>query len=282
MIKYMFSLIPFFSSATTLSGMEYKETLRHHFLSFYQFLADTRVIPEAFFKESEESQLCLLGLDNCYFNMVMGYSTEESHWDDYIEEQVTLFKKAKLPFVWYVDEEGSPQFKEKLIQHGFKEAGVFRGVAGTLDPSFSLSPIPSDSTLELVTDAAAMDEWADLVCSIFAIENVKETYKKMMWDLAIQGKAYHWLARKEGKVVSAVSTLIEGSMVSFWNGASLPAIRRQGYSTALRRLALRHALTRGCQIGASYLMSEGLAFGICRSLGYETKWQFDVFVWDQK
>ena|SRR3990167_2648965 len=126
-----------------------------------------------------------------------------------------------------------------------------------------------------------MSEWTDLVCTVFGIEKIKSEYEKVMWDAALQSKMFHWVVRKEGKVVSAVSTLIEGDAVSFWNGASLPEIRRQGLSTALRRFALQHAVARGCRVGTSYLMSEGLAYGICRQLGYETKWRFNVFLSNQ-
>lgn len=66
--------------------------------------------------------------------------------------------------------------------------------------------------------------------------------------------------------------------MSFWNGASLPEIRRQGLSTALRYFALRDAISKGCCFGASYLMSDGLAFGICSKLGYQTKWRFNAFL----
>ena len=89
---------------------------------------------------------------------------------------------------------------------------------------------------------------------------------------------YHWVARKNGQMVSAVSTLIEGDTASFWNGASLPTVRKQGLSTALRQLALQHAVSKGCRMGTSYLMAEGLALGICTKLGYETKWRFNAFL----
>ena len=87
----------------------------------------------------------------------------------------------------------------------------------------------------------------------------------------------HWVARKENKVISAVSTLIEDDRVSLWNGATLPAYRRHGLSAALCRSALTDTISRGCRIGMAYIMVEGLALGICKGLGYQTKWRFHAF-----
>ena len=72
--------------------------------------------------------------------------------------------------------------------------------------------------------------------------------------------------------------MIQDGIVSFWNGASIPELRKQGLSTALRRFSLQHAMANGARFGSSYLMSEGLAFGICSKLGYKTKWRFHAFV----
>lgn len=288
----LIALMSFLACTNSLSGTEYKmqeiltaetesqSVLKHHFLSFYQMLAESRIDSRSFFKDNEGVQRCFSGISSCYFNMIMGHPAQENQWDSHIEEQLDIFKKVHMPFAWYVDEEANWKFKEKLIQYGFKDAGILQGVVGILNPSISLSEVTPDLTFELVEDIAVMDEWVDLVCTVFSIENIKDSYKKVMWDAAVQSKMFHWAARKEGKIVSTVSTLIEGDMVSFWNGASLSDIRRHGYSTALCHFALQHAIAHGCQIGTSYLMSEGLAYGICRKLGGETKWRFNAFIWE--
>ena len=91
-------------------------------------------------------------------------------------------------------------------------------------------------------------------------------------------KLFTWAAKKDGKVVSCLTTLIDGGLVSFWNGATQEQYRRQGLSTNLRKTALNHAVTKGCHTGSSYLMAEAMALGICKSLGYQSKWQFEVYL----
>ncbi len=126
-----------------------------------------------------------------------------------------------------------------------------------------------------------MEEFNELICLVFSIqEESKALYKEVLWKAAKNKEhpMFHWVARKQGKVVSAVSTLVEADMVSFWNGASLPEVRRQGLSTALGYFALRSTSLKACRIASSYLTKEALAFGICSSLGGETKWRFNAFL----
>ena len=183
----------------------------------------------------------------------------------------------RRPFVWYIDEIDR-EFKNKLIRQGFKDGGIFQGVIGLLNKAFSVE-LPKDCLFEMVSNEQAMDEFNELLSSTFDMKGAsKEFYKKVMWKATQSNQMYHWLARKEDKVISVMSTLIDGSCVSFWNAATKLEFRRQGINTALIRLALNDAISKGCVTGISYLMSEGLASGICKKLGYQTKWRFQPLI----
>lgn len=256
------------------------QMLKEHFLLMYKIIADYRLTPDATFEKVKgHIQRCLSGVPFAFNNAVFG-SPKDIDWDACIKDQIRYFNEAKMPWVWCLDENVSNEFKQKLMEHGFKDDGVFRGVIGSLDKPIPTPVVPEDCTIQLVEEEAAMDEFNDLVCTIFSMnDQCKDAYRKILWEATKNPEhpMFHWIARKNGKAISAVSTLIENEMVSFWNGASLPEIRHQGISTALRQLALKHAISKGCRFGSSYLMSEGLAFGICSKLGYQTKWRFNVF-----
>lgn len=264
-----------------ISQKDHCQMVQDHFNLMYRLLGESKHIPSAAFEEIQgKVKRCLSGCAIPYINAIIG-CPKDVNWNECIEEQIRYFNKAKMPWVWYVDENSSNEFKQKLLEYGFKDGGVFRGVIGILDKPIPNPQIADGCEIQLVKDKAAMDEFNELVCSVFGIEGPgKESYKEILWDTTKNPDypMYHWVARKQGKVVSAVSTLIENEMVSFWNGASLPELRRQGLSTALRQFALRDAISKGCTIGASYLMSEGMALGICTKLGYQTKWRFNVFL----
>ncbi len=263
-----------------VSNEDQRQILQEHFNLLYLMLTENHFVPNAAFETIKGVRRCLSGIPVPYHNAVFG-CPENTNWDECIDEQLSFFNEAKMPFVWYLNEEVSPEFKQKLLAHGFQDGGIFRGVIGALDKPIPSPEIPDDCVLELVQDEAAMEEFNELVCATFGIDGESRgMYKTVLWNATktTDSTMFHWIARKQGKAVSALSTLIEGDVVSFWNGASIPEIRRQGLSTALRCLALKDATSRGCRLGVSYLMAEGLAFGICSKLGYQTKWRFNVFV----
>lgn len=263
-----------------VSSQDHCHILQDHFKQFYQFLADNKFIPNASFVEVQKNvQRCLSGIPVSYNNAVFG--CPETDCDLCIENQLRYFNAAQMPFVWFLDEEVSPNFKQKLLDRGFHNEGVYRGVIGILDKDILTAEIPEGYEFKLVTDEETMKEFNEVVCTTFGIDSVgKEAYDRFLWNASKNpvNQMYHWVARRDGKVVSTLSTYIDKDIVSFWNGASRLECRRQGISTALRHFALRDAMSKGCRIGTSYLMSEGLAFGICSGLGYQTMWRFNVFV----
>lgn len=229
------------------------DSLQMHFNLFYKILSDYQ----------PDSEL----------HAVIG--CPDKNWDERIEGELDQF--ANL--IWYVDEAACSEFKVKLKEHGFHDSGIFQGLAGELKGNCAIPKIPG-CELERVVDEKTMDAFIELASSTLAIpEREREAYKKALW-LAAQGKnplLYHWVARKEGKVVSALTTLVQGGIVSFWNGSTLPEYRCHGINTALRLLAINDAVEKGCHTGLSFLMGDGMAFGICKKLGFETKCRFQAF-----
>lgn len=252
------------------------ESLQQHFNLFYQLLSSAPPQSKDNFEKVNGIYHYLSGIPNSLQNAVIG--CPEQNWDDRISGELEKF--AQFPFVWYVDETASQEFKNKLKERGFTDSGIYQGVMGALKKDIAAPKAPIGCELELVSDEKTMDAFNDLVCKTLSMpEASREAYKQALWKAA-QGKnplLLHWVARKDGKVVSALTTLVYGDAVSFWNGATDPEYRCHGINTALRCLALKDAVSKGCHVGISYLMGDGMAFGICKKLGFETKWRFHAF-----
>ncbi|MCH9631095.1 MAG: hypothetical protein S4CHLAM37_11080 [Chlamydiia bacterium] len=251
-----------------------------HFDLLYILLTESKVVPNATFEIVDGIKRGLSGIHFPLHNGLLG-CPKKSRYDQCIDAQMNYFKKEEVPFVWYVDETEDPEFKKKLLDRGFIDLGVFQGLLGILDKSIPKADVPKSITLELVKDKTEMDEFMNVIDKVFDYgEENKIHFKKVMWESSQipNGRAHHWVARKDGKVVSTLTTVVEGDIVSFWNGATLPEYRRQGLSTQLRRYALHDAITAGCHFGATYLQTGGMAYGICKKLGYQVKWNFHAFV----
>ncbi len=254
-----------------------EKLLKRHFECFYNVLLEHPLIPTAVFDSTCGIHRCLSGIPHPYHNALFGVP-HTLNWDHCIQEQLQFFKAQNTPFVWYVDENANPAFKEKLLKFGFSNEGSLHGVFKVLDRGIPDPVIPENYTLELVQDKASLKEFNALVCHTLDIREPK-FYLEIL-EQATQTdppKMYHWVARKEGKIVATLTTMIKGDFVSFWNGSTLPKERRHGISTALRQMALNHALSKGCHFGASYLMAEGMALGLCHKLGFETRWRFHAY-----
>ncbi len=264
-----------------ISKEDDRKCLKNHFKTFYVSLSESQCIPGAVFEEIEGGVYrCLSGIKTPYHNIILGF-LKSDNLDMYIEEQLQYFKEAKVPFAWYIDEDSNLEFEQRLRDYGFQDEGVFQGGMSLLDKSYPDPEIAYDCELKLVEDDVAMEEFNDLVCSIFGIEGEsRELHKIFLWNATkdLEHPMYHWIAKKQGKVVSALSSLIEGDIVSFWNGASLLEARRQGFCSALGLFALKSAISKGCTTGVSYLTSEGMAFGICTKFGFQSEWHFRVFL----
>jgi GNAT superfamily N-acetyltransferase len=264
-----------------VSHEEQRQALKNHFALYYQLLAKSGFHLHSSYETEEGVERARSGIPFSSHNAVLNYPKENSNWDECIHKQLQFFQVAKTPFVWYIDEGVDSSLQEKLRSHGFQDGGVYQGMIGYLTSPLPLPGIPDGWSLDLVKNESDMDAFQEIISKAFSFDKkVSDLYRKAMWMGAESDspKMYHWIARHDGKPVSILTTMIVGEEVSFWNAASLPEYRRQGFSSALRRFALRDAFSRGCRVGMSYLFSDHLALGICRQLGYEIRWRFRIFI----
>lgn len=267
--------------AEHISYEEQRQTLKNHFTLYYQLLAKGGFQLHSTYGVEDGVERARSGIPFFAHNAVLTYPKDHSHWDECIHKQLQFFQVAKTPFVWYIDEGVDFPLQEKLRLYGFQDGGVYQGMIGYLPSPFPAPGIPDGWSFELVKSESDMDAFQEIISRAFSFDKkVSDLYRKAMWLGAESNspKMYHWIAKHDGKPVSTLTTMIMGEQVSFWNAASLPEYRRQGFSSALRRFALKDALSRGCRIGISYLFGDHLALGICRQLGYETRWRFRVFI----
>jgi hypothetical protein len=262
-----------------ISDEEKNQMLKSHFNSFFHLCCASRFEPTASSENVDGLHRHVSGIPIPFLNAVVG--TVSCDAEERVRRELAHFNAIGLPFVWYVDEGADFTLNTQLTEHGFQEAGIFQGVIGPLGRAIPDFELPEGCTIEPVTTEAAMHEFSELVCGTFDIQGEgKNLFTKTLWRLATKEPPTlsHWVARENGVAVSVVSTFIEGPIVSFWNEATLPHDKSRDIATALWRFALKDAVSRKCRFGICYFMSEGLEFGICQRLGYETRWRFHAFL----
>ena len=263
------------------SDQQLRKTLIDHLLYFYRYMPEKKIIPNAAYEKIGNVHRSLCGIAFPFHNILMGAPEKPSSYDQFIADQTVYFKNSAMPFVWYVNEDEHADFQAHLLKKGFISPGTLQGVIKEFDKPIVHAEIPEGFTLERAIDKNGINDFTQLVCDTFGMLGTARTlFEKVLVEDA-QGAnplLYHWLMRRKGEAVSAVTTMIKDDVVSFWNGATKPEYRKKGLSTALRRNALQDAIKKGSKFGISYLMAEALAFGICQKLGYESKWRFKAFI----
>lgn len=253
--------------------------LQDHFKRQYEQTVLCRLTAHAYAENHAEVSTYLSGIPHPFFNPVFGYP--QKNQNTFIEEKLEHFNNANLPFVWYITESEGEEFKQKLLAKGFKSAGVFQGVSGSLENCIEQPSLPLSYTLEAINTIESLYEFGELVSSNFGIMGVSREMFHQLLKKSLHNTDYnllHWGVRKNGIIVSCVSTFIVKEMVSFWNGSTIISERKKGLSTAIRKFALHHAIKNGCTVGCSYLMPDSLALGICTQLGYNQIWAFNAFI----
>ena len=252
------------------------DVLKKQFTSFFKGVADCKMSPDAGHYQVDGINRIVTGIPYPFFNSVMGVT-------DKVQDQLDYFDSIKMPFMWGLDYETNPKLFQELVNKGFTHCGVMQGVMGNLDKPFPVPSLPKEFSIVKVKSEKDLTDFSNLVGEIFVLSGYSlECFQKAVKHFGDSGKMIHFLIRNEDKPVAAVSIYIEGDLATFWNGATLPEYRRQGLSTAIRTIALNEAISRGCKKGGSYLMAGGMALGICKKFGYDTKWRFDYFVSPQK
>jgi hypothetical protein len=238
--------------------------VRSHFEEFYAMLVENRLIPEAALASSGGVKSYLSGISDSAYNIAFG-KPQSTAWETAVDATCHRFQEAEVPFLWCIDADEDPSFQESLLDRGFKTSGLFQGVIGALPLSMGEPRLPEGYSLEIVQDLSTMEEFLDLFFNLFHMApSSRDLLRTCFWNQTKGQESHmvHWLARRRGTPVAILSTWIKGNTVSFWNGASLPEVRRQGVCTALGHAALRDAISKGCRLGASYLMPSALALSL--------------------
>ncbi|MBS0619961.1 MAG: GNAT family N-acetyltransferase [Verrucomicrobia bacterium] len=217
------------------------------------------------------------GYPYAFHNVVMGDPED----DALVEQQISYFNQAQVPFVWYLDAPADEKSRKRLLDHGLNPIGLFRGMLFSLDPHHPEPNIAEGCSIECVKDEEGIRAFNDLTCHIFGVDEAAKKFRVTFLKNALQNSEPNmalYLAKKEGRTVSALSTLVDRNIISLWGAATLPEMRRMGLSIALTDIAVRDAAAKGHRIGAAYLTADAMALGNLSRLGASTKWQFDVFV----
>lgn len=246
-----------------LQKMDESKIVKNHFKHVYTLFGE-----DNFIELDNKYWKTVSGIQYPFHNVFFGRAKD-------IDSEVHYFKKKRVPFAWFIDTKEDSKYSNQLEKSGFDYAGTFKGVIGNLHKQEE-PMLPEGFSIQLVDNEEDMKAFSRLICAIFEIDDYSGFYE-FMWKFA-NIKMFHWFIKKDREIVSALSTCIDKSIMSFWNMATIESHRKKGLSSVLAKKAINHAISLKCTKGISYLMSEGMAKGIFDNLGFQHRWSFDVFL----
>jgi GNAT superfamily N-acetyltransferase len=208
------------------------------------------------------------------YNTVLRYHGDAGGIDAIVE----AYRRRDVPMVWVLHPTARPaDLASELEARGLEEAEVVAGmVAG-------LAALPDDGPVEGVTveevGVETAEPFIDLISWRYGLTpDASPTLHSIMRNARFGEPGSpnrSWIARRDGEVLSKVTTHIAGAVAGVYGVATKPEARGLGLARHLTLHALREARAAGATVGA--LHSTPMAVSLYVALGFEPVTDFALY-----
>lgn len=230
----------------------------------------------------DPDMLCVVtGIPYAMFNGVFRAQLAPGDVDTKIDGTLNYFKSRKVPMTWWTGPATRPaDLGEHLEAHGLTHAGDLAGMAVDLLALNEDLPIPSDLTIERVSDVETLKEWLHPVATGFKFPDfAANAYLDICASLGFGQHLpwHHYVARLKGEPIACSSVFLSAGVAGIYNVATVPHARGQGIGAALTLVPLHEARDMGYRIGI--LHSSSMGFNVYRRIGFEEYCKLRTYVW---
>lgn len=192
-----------------------------------------------------------------------------------IVEQVD---KHKVPPFWVFNSNGSEKQSQIIEQCGFRE--IYRWQGMMLDrENFKSVNGRSSVLVEPVNDKSAMHQWAKIVKDVM-LPNLNYT-EGLLSRWLDDGHYKVFIARENGKAVSAGLAFLNENVAGLYFIATLPEYRGKGYASALVSDLIKHSFESGSEMIVLHASDAGekmyLNMGFAMTGIISTYWKVGTF-----
>jgi len=226
---------------------------------------------------------CLItGIKHFQMNGIFRNALGGDEGDGAFEEALAPFLEREMPFIWWMSPPGSPadmadRLMKKGLSHGGDCAGMSLDLAGWRVEENSTTGV----LLREVESRKALDDFTIPLGTAFELPDFVVDAFTGIADKVGYGAEKHWrhfIATVEGRPAASASLMLQGSIASIWNVATLPELRRRGIGTAVTAKALREAKRAGCT--RAVLISSSMGLGAYKCLGFRECCTISQFIFD--
>lgn len=217
-----------------------------------------------------------------YHNAVVhtDLSKTTSSADAVIDGVIAQFRAHGVPGSWHLGSAvEDSDFGERLVMHGFHDAGGEPGMAADLNALREVTS-PANLTIERVRDERQLNIWAQTLAQDFGEGEreanwVRDIYRTI--GLGDDVPFRHYLGWLDGKAVATASLFGGAGTAGIYFVMTVPEARRRGIGAAITLAALHDARAMGYRVGV--LGASGPGYPVYKRIGFQEYGQIGIYEW---
>ncbi|MDB6081432.1 MAG: putative acetyltransferase [Chlamydiia bacterium] len=227
-------------------------------------------------KKEEGCIFVKTGMEAALLNGVIECSIPDTQVDTIVKRVTGYFKEKKLPHSWWVDVEKEPKhLRAALEKRGLHLLGEFPAV---VIETQQVKPfqISKEICIKQVSSEEDFLQWGEVITSAFHFpESVSTPYTAVFQKAGLNGPFFHFIAKKDGIVVSTGTLLFTNAGAYIYNIATIEKERNRGYASTLLYSLIEFAKLKSCAyIG---LISSPIGIPLYERLGFEKVTLYHIY-----
>ncbi|HEY4027857.1 MAG TPA: N-acetyltransferase [Candidatus Dormibacteraeota bacterium] len=216
-----------------------------------------------------------------YHNCVVRAGLTPETADEAIGASVARLRAHRVPGTWHVGPSMRPaDLGERLVRHGFANAGDEIGMAVDLGALPDRVAAPAGLTVRRVGDGETLAAWTRTLAAGFG-----EGEREAAWVGATFARIglgddvpwRHYLGLLDGAPVATSSLFLGAGVAGLYFVFTVATARRRGIGAALSLAPLREARAMGLRLGV--LGASAMGFPVYRRLGFREHCRIHIYEW---
>jgi len=232
------------------------------------------------YEENEEFSRFSTGISFFFFNGVTDIHVSSENARKIIKENITFFKKRKVPFLWVIGPSSTPKkMGEFLIKNGFI-LDKLQGMAYNLKILNQEREIVNKVKIIKIENIETLKVWNDIILMGFGFpkEVQSDFFYKAFSDIILNDKtsASAFLAYYDGNPVASSLVLYKAGVAGIHLVTTLEEARSKGIGTALTLAPLNEAKKLGYE--TAILHSTEMGLNMYKRMGFKEYCTIELFI----
>ncbi|MFX0046619.1 MAG: GNAT family N-acetyltransferase [Candidatus Hermodarchaeota archaeon] len=270
----------FISTLKNPNQAEIEHAIEFNLYEFFRSMVHSD-LKDNLYEETEEFSRFSTGISFFFFNGVIDNHISSENAMKKIKENITFFKKRRVPFLWVLGPSSTPKnMGELLIKNGFI-IDKLQGMAYNLKILNTERELLNKTEIIKVESMDNLKVWNDIILTGF--EFPKEIRSDFFFEafsfilLNNRASASAFLAYYDGNPVASSLVLYKAGVAGIHMVTTLEEARGNGIGTAITLAPLKEAKKLGYE--TAILHSTEMGLNMYKRMGFKEYCTIELFIW---